>query len=166
MEVQQQRVPLITTQSKVQNGNSASNNATNTPPPIASCNCGASLSTNPNNTSSEILLTSKSPAAASSSAQIPKPPSVLPLPNKNCKQEEVKESSATQTSPPTSKSTSMNNIDHPRLLQDQEVPPPTSTTNTIVESKEIGTQTKTQWLQISLNSPPLSLTQEVPDVAL
>ena len=164
MEVQQQRVPLITTQSKVQNGNSASNNATNTPPPIASCNCGASLSTNPNNTSSEILLTSKSPAA--SSAQIPKPPSVLPLPNKNCKQEEVKESSATQTSPPTSKSTSMNNIDHPRLLQDQEVPPPTSTTNTIVESKEIGTQTKTQWLQISLNSPPLSLTQEVPDVAL
>ena len=165
MEVQQQRVPLITTQSKVQNGNSASNNATNTtPPPIASCNCGASLSTNPNNTSSD-LLTSKSPAA-SSSAQIPKPPSVLPLPNKNCKQEEVKESSATQTSPPTSKSTSMNNIDHPRLLQDQEVPPPTSTTNTIVESKEIGTQTKTQWLQISLNSPPLSLTQEVPDVAL
>ena len=164
MEVQQQRVPLITTQSKVQNGNSASNNATNTPPPIASCNCGASLSTNPNNTSSD-LLTSKSPAAASS-AQIPKPPSVLPLPNKNCKQEEVKESSATQTSPPTSKSTSMNNIDHPRLLQDQEVPPPTSTTNTIVESKEIGTQTKTQWLQISLNSPPLSLTQEVPDVAL
>ena len=165
MEVQQQRVPLITTQSKVQNGNSASNNATNTPPPIASCNCGASLSTNPNNTSSD-LLTSKSPAAASSSAQMPKPPSVLPLPNKNCKQEEVKESSATQTSPPTSKSTSMNNIDHPRLLQDQEVPPPTSTTNTIVESKEIGTQTKTQWLQISLNSPPLSLTQEVPDVAL
>ena len=164
MEVQQQRVPLITTQSKVQNGNSASNNATNTPPPISSCNCGASLSTNPNNTSSD-LLTSKSPAAASS-AQIPKPPSVLPLPNKNCKQEEVKESSATQTSPPTSKSTSMNNIDHPRLLQDQEVPPPTSTTNTIVESKEIGTQTKTQWLQISLNSPPLSLTQEVPDVAL
>ena len=164
MEVQQQRVPLITTQSKVQNGNSASNNATNTPPPIASCNCGASLSTNPNNTSSD-LLTSKSPAA-SSSAQMPKPPSVLPLPNKNCKQEEVKESSATQTSPPTSKSTSMNNIDHPRLLQDQEVPPPTSTTNTIVESKEIGTQTKTQWLQISLNSPPLSLTQEVPDVAL
>ena len=164
MEVQQQRVPLITTQSKVQNGNSASNNATNTPPPIASCNCGASLSTNPNNTSSD-LLTSKSPAA-SSSAQVPKPPSVLPLPNKNCKQEEVKESSATQTSPPTSKSTSMNNIDHPRLLQDQEVPPPTSTTNTIVESKEIGTQTKTQWLQISLNSPPLSLTQEVPDVAL
>ena len=164
MEVQQQRVPLITTQSKVQNGNSASNNATNTPPPIASCNCGASLSTNPNNTSSD-LLTSKSPAA-SSSAQIPKPPSVLPLPNKNCKQEEVKESSATQTSPPTSKSTSMNNIDHPRPLQDQEVPPPTSTTNTIVESKEIGTQTKTQWLQISLNSPPLSLTQEVPDVAL
>ena len=162
MEVQQQRVPLITTQSKVQNGNSASNNATNTPPPIASCNCGASLSTNPNNTSSD-LLTSKSPAAASS-AQLPKP--VLPLPNKNCKQEEVKESSATQTSPPTSKSTSMNNIDHPRLLQDQEVPPPTSTTNTIVESKEIGTQTKTQWLQISLNSPPLSLTQEVPDVAL
>ena len=165
MEVQQQRVPLITTQSKVQNGNSASNNATNTPPPIASCNCGASLSTNPNNTSSEILLTSKSPAAASS-AQIPKPPSVLPLPKENCKQEEVKESSATQTSPPTSKSTSMNNIDHPRLLQDQEVAPPTSTTNTIVESKEIGTQTKTQWLQISLNSPPLSLTQEVPDVAL
>ena len=165
MEVQQQRVPLITTQSKVQNGNSASNNATNTPPPIASCNCGASLSTNPNNTSSD-LLTSKSPAAASSSAQLPKPSSVLPLPNKNCKQEEVKESSATQTSPPTSKSTSMNNIDHPRLLQDQEVPPPTSTTNTIVESKEIGTQTKTQWLQISLNSPPLSLTQEVPDVAL
>ena len=164
MEVQQQRVPLITTQSKVQNGNSASNNATNTPPPIASCNCGASLSTNPNNTSSD-LLTSKSPAA-SSSAQVPKPPSVLPLPNKNCKQEEVKESSATQTSPPTSKSTSMNNIDHPRLLQYHEVPPPTSTTNTIVESKEIGTQTKTQWLQISLNSPPLSLTQEVPDVAL
>ena len=28
------------------------------------------------------------------------------------------------------------------------------------------TQTKTQWLQISLNSPPLSLTQEVPDVVL
>ena len=106
MEVQQQRVPLITTQSKVQNGNSASNNATNTPPPIASCNCGAYLSTNPNNTSSD-LLTSKSPAA--SSAQMPKPSSGLPLPNKNCKQE-VKESSATQTTPPTSKSTSMNNI--------------------------------------------------------
>lgn len=28
------------------------------------------------------------------------------------------------------------------------------------------TQTKTQWLQISLSSPPLSLTQEVPDVVL
>ena len=33
-------------------------------------------------------------------------------------------------------------------------------------SKEIATQTMTQWLQISLSSPPLALTQEVPDVAL
>ena len=35
------------------------------------------------------------------------------------------------------------------------------------ESKlDVSTQTKSQWLQISLNSPPLSLTQEVPDVVL
>lgn len=41
-------------------------------------------------------------------------------------------------------------------------------TEEIAEKKEIdvSTQTKTQWLQISLNSPPLSLTQEVPDVVL
>lgn len=34
------------------------------------------------------------------------------------------------------------------------------------ELNDATTQTKTQWLQISLNSPPLSLTQEVPDVVL
>ena len=128
MEVQQQRVPLITQSSKVQNGNSANN--ANTP---ASCNCGATTNTNPN-TSTDL----------SKSSQMPKPSlmsvSVLP---KN----KVKESSA-QTSPTLP--TSSNNIDE----------------ETTIESKEIGTQTKTQWLQISLNSPPLSLTQEVPDVAL
>ena len=35
-----------------------------------------------------------------------------------------------------------------------------------MQNKETATQTITQWLQISLNSPPLALTQEVPDVAL
>jgi hypothetical protein len=33
-------------------------------------------------------------------------------------------------------------------------------------SREAATQTVTQWLQISLAMPPLSLTQEVPDVML
>ena len=41
------------------------------------------------------------------------------------------------------------------------------TDNEVGNSKQDNsTQTKTQWLQISLNSPPLSLTQEVPDVVL
>ena len=161
MEVQQQRVPLITTQqssapnSKVQNGNSAANNANNTL--VASCNCGASIPNPPNNTSSADL-SSKSP-----SSQMPKPSSisvpspVLPSP----KNKQLKESSATQTSPtkpptPPPTNSSSNNID-----QVEE-----TSASTIEKSKEIGTQTKTQWLQISLNSPPLSLTQEVPDVVL
>ena len=38
--------------------------------------------------------------------------------------------------------------------------------NCLVDKQDSSTQTKNQWLQISLNSPPLSLTQEVPDVAL
>ena len=33
-------------------------------------------------------------------------------------------------------------------------------------SNEVSTQTASRWVQISLNSPPLSLTQEVPDVVL
>ena len=41
------------------------------------------------------------------------------------------------------------------------------TDNEVGNSKQDNsTQTKTQWLQISLNSPPLSLTQEVPDVVV
>ena len=41
------------------------------------------------------------------------------------------------------------------------------TDNEVENSKQdSSTQTKTQWLQISLNSPPLSLTQEVPDIVL
>ena len=31
---------------------------------------------------------------------------------------------------------------------------------------DVSTQTASRWVQISLNSPPLSLTQEVPDVVL
>lgn len=33
-------------------------------------------------------------------------------------------------------------------------------------NRDCSTQTVTQWLQISLNCPPLALTQEVPDVVL
>ena len=41
-----------------------------------------------------------------------------------------------------------------------------SAINAKIETQDAFTQTKTQWLQISLSSPPLSLQQEVPDVML
>ena len=59
----------------------------------------------------------------------------------------------------------------PKPVEKQEISCQTETPQDFVkniknDSNEVSTQTASRWVQISLNSPPLSLTQEVPDVVL